>query len=374
MTAVVIRADASRQIGWGHVKRCLALAQALQSEGATVSLVARDSDIDLSGLCTGAGVRLLRLPMQDGVTAGDDAGQTLGVLTTDARPALAVVDHYQLDSRWHDRLRGAGIRVAVIDDLANRPLAGDWLIDPNPASDHAAKYAAVIQAPVPRIFGGPRYALLDAAYATQPRRAFDATVHRIGICMGGTDVGGFSALAWLACRASGFAGEIEVVSTRDNPSLAALQSLVAGDARTTLQLDLPNLAAFHARQDLEIGAGGGTSWERCCLGVPTLALVCADNQLQALRPLADAGVACVLDLRSSSDQGHADRVHDQLTAAIRELLDKPDVRARQSRLGRLWVDGLGTQRVAQALLHPAMLSAPSPTVQLTLNPLPTGAP
>ena len=58
MTFVAIRADASRAIGWGHVKRCLALAHALREAGASPILVSRPSDVAVDALCATAGVPL----------------------------------------------------------------------------------------------------------------------------------------------------------------------------------------------------------------------------------------------------------------------------------------------------------------------------
>lgn len=352
--AVAIRADASRAIGWGHVKRCLALAQALKAEGAMPRLVARRSDITIDALCAQAGVPLVELPAAVGpVSPTEDATLTIAALHGEPTP-LVIVDHYGLDVRWHEALRASGAHIAVIDDLADRPLSPDWLIDHNPAACHQVKYAAVLRRSC-TVLGGPRFALLDAAYARQPRPAFSATVRSIGIFLGGTDAGGFSALAWRACRAAGFTGAIEIATTRGNPHLAALQSLRAEDEHLTLTLDQPHLAAFHARHDLHIGAGGGASWERCCLGVPTIALICADNQRHAVLPLIGAGLVLGLDMTASTEADHL----RALTAAVHTLVHDAPQRKRQSELGRHWVDGLGASRVARTLLHTLVSTWPA---------------
>ena len=346
MIPVAIRADASRAIGWGHVKRCLALAHALHAEGASPMLVARQSDVAVEALCEEAGVPLHWLPASDGSAPSRslDAAQTLAACFKD-HPQLIVVDHYKLDRRWHDAVRTGGTRVVVIDDLADRPLAADLLVDPNPSTDHAAKYAGVMQRDA-LLLGGPRYALLDPIYALQPRPDFSDEVRSIGIFMGGTDAGGFSMQALKACRASGFTGPIEIATTSGNPALADLQGMVRLDPLALITLDQPNLARFHARHDLQIGAGGSASWERCCLGVPTLALICADNQRHAVLPLAEAGLVLAVDMI-----GAAASSHDALVKAIRSLIDDAPLRARQAETGRTWVDGLGAARVARALLE-----------------------
>lgn len=104
--------------------------------------------------------------------------------------------------------------------------------------------------------------------------------------MGGTDPGGISARVLAACRAAGFAGTIEVVSTSANSRLDALQQACAVDSAVTLTLDQPDLAGFFARHDLQIGAGGGATWERCCIGAPTVAMALVANQSAVVPGLA----------------------------------------------------------------------------------------
>jgi UDP-2,4-diacetamido-2,4,6-trideoxy-beta-L-altropyranose hydrolase len=196
----------------------------------------RRSDADGAALVTAAGFHWLTLPgpavgdaglAHDGwlpVTPEQDAADTVAVL--DGRPLHAVVvDHYALDARWHDAVRRAtGVALVAIDDLADRPLAVDLLVDPNPAADHAAKWHAVLRRPA-RLCTGPAHALLDRAYRRQPARPWHDRVACIGIFMGGTDPGAHSELAWLACRAhAGWTGPIESPPRRPTPACPRCRS------------------------------------------------------------------------------------------------------------------------------------------------------
>ena len=369
MKTVAVRADASRRIGLGHVKRCLALAQALQETDLDTVFLGRRSDADGAALVTAAGFRWLTLPgpavgdvglAHDGwlpVTPEQDAADTVAVL--DGRPLHAVVvDHYALDARWHDAVRRAtGAALVAIDDLADRPLAVDLLVDPNPAADHAAKWRAVLRRPA-RLCTGPAHALLDRAYRRQPPRPWYDRVACIGIFMGGTDPGAHSELAWLACRAhAGWTGPIAIATTSANARLPALQALCERDPGLRLVVDQPDLAAFHASHDLQIGAGGGALWERCALGVPTLALVTAPNQRLSVPLLADAGVVCGFDTVHTGPGTAA-----ELGAVIARLLAHPGERAALRRQALALVDGRGATRVAAAIaaLPCSSLLEPSP--------------
>jgi UDP-2,4-diacetamido-2,4,6-trideoxy-beta-L-altropyranose hydrolase len=213
------------------------------------------------------------------------------------------------------------------------------LVDPNHAADHRAKYSGRL-AGTPRMLAGPRHALLAPAYAGAPRLAWRDEVASIGIFMGGADAAGMSALALQACRRHArFDGPIEIATTSANPHLDALQRSGESDKRLTLTVDAPNLAAFFARHDLQIGAGGGATWERCCLGAPTLALRCAPNQDAVIPALAALGAVAALP-------DDAAPTAPAIGEAVRRLIDDPAARRRLSETSRALVDGRGAQRVA----------------------------
>lgn len=58
-----------------------------------------------------------------------------------------------------------------------------------------------------------------------------------------------------------------------------------------------HMAELMANADICIGDAGSTSWERCCLGLPTLMIILADNQKVIARKLEESGSAIVLSLQ-----------------------------------------------------------------------------
>ncbi len=344
---VVLRADASRDIGWGHVKRCLALAAALRQQGAAPLFVVAPSDLDLAALLQPGGFAWVVLDTAHGPPDNHlDALATVRALQGQ-QPALVLVDHYGLDARWHRAVAQATrARIAAIDDLGDRPLAVDLLIDHNPSHSHADKYRSVLPSNVQRCVG-PSFALIDSVYAQTPPAAWCDEVRRIGIFMGGTDPGHHSLLAWRACReVAGWDGPIELATTSANPHCAHWHAVAAQDSHLHLWLDRPHLADFHRSHDLQIGAGGGATWERCALGVPTVALVCAPNQRLSVPWLAAQGVVEAfeaVDPRPGQVQA--------LGALIAGLLDGPAQRAALRARSLALVDGQGARRVAEAMLQ-----------------------
>ena len=361
---IALRADASAQSGIGHVQRSLALGQALRACGAEVCLVTRRLDVNTAALTTVTQIDRIELasPAKPASIQSDvampiasewpgwnvDATETINALRQ-WHPDVVVADHYCIDTSWHREVAaGLGARLAAIDDLADRQLDVDWLIDHNQSADHRAKYAGHLR-PDTKLLCGPRYALLAPTYATAARYQFRPNVASIGIFLGGTDPAGLSFDALVACRdVAGFAGNIEVVTTRANPRLNELATTCRRWPSTTLTLDAPNLAAFFARHDLQIGAGGGASWERCCIGAPTLALVGASNQRLVVSELLRLGVVAALPSVESP-------TCTSIGLTVSRLLRSAEHRAELALRSQKLVDGLGARRVALHLAS-SMLS------------------
>jgi UDP-2,4-diacetamido-2,4,6-trideoxy-beta-L-altropyranose hydrolase len=353
MTRIAIRVDASTAVGTGHLKRCLSLAQALTDAGLEIRFVCRRIDTVASQVLgtDPCATRWLPAPTAAfapepeapphaawaGVPQIQDAADTSQALA-DWCPDAVVVDHYAFDARWHGRVRDAlGCRLLVIDDIADRALDADALLDPNWDADHHAKYAGLLQRE-PLWLCGPRFALLSSGYRNAARYVFCETVRSIGIFMGGTDPGGISARALTACRNAGFTGAVEVVSTAANPQLAELRNACQQDGQVTLTLDQPDLAGFFYRHDLQIGAGGGATWERCRIGAPTVALALVANQSAVVPGLAALGAVRAAD-------------EENLPGVLRQLIADPAARRSLAQRAGALVDGRGAQRVALALLH-----------------------
>jgi UDP-2,4-diacetamido-2,4,6-trideoxy-beta-L-altropyranose hydrolase len=358
---VCFRVDASAQMGTGHLKRCLFLAEGLTRAGASVCFVVRAIDAAATRVLADCAFDVRWLPEPPRVGGADSAHcvdpssraahrEWSGVTwEVDVRETVAavgsrrfdwlVLDHYSFDARWHRAAQQAlGGKLLVIDDLGDRPIAADVLVDPNWAEDHGRKYAAELTRPL-ALLGGPAYALLSARYRETGSYVFSDPVRSIGIFMGGADPQGASAKALRACRTANWKGAIEIVSTQANPSLQALSDACAADGAAALSLDMPDLAAFFCRHDIQIGAGGGASWERCFAGAPTIAVELADNQRAVLPGLAALGAIKLVELQA-------------LAHAVHEVIDDAAQRAALAAKARALVDGRGVQRVA-AVMHAA---------------------
>ena len=356
---VIFRADASLRIGTGHVVRCLTLAETLARRGATVEFVCRVMDGDLVDRIEERGFTVRRLPrLGSDASAGvdpslharwratdwrTDAEQTMAsVAASGARGTWIVTDHYGLDWRWQRHVRSQVARVFVIDDLANRRHDADLLLDQNYAAV-TGRYAGLVPTRC-RVLEGPRFALLEDDYraARSRMRRRTGACNRLMVFFGGADITNETSRLLRAIAISSLrALVVDVVIGDQNPHRKEVAELVARLPSARLHVQLSNLAGLMASADLAIGAGGTATWERCCLGLPSVLVATAANQMPTLRALADDGI--VMYLGRSADVTEADYVE-----AISRASDPTWLRRVAGRCQAL-VDGQGVERVARAM-------------------------
>jgi spore coat polysaccharide biosynthesis predicted glycosyltransferase SpsG len=113
-------------------------------------------------------------------------------------------------------------------------------------------------------------------------------------------------------------------------------------ANTTLHRGANNMAELMRQADLSIGAGGVMSWERCCLGLPVVAIGIAENQGEVLTALAAAGAIVHVGAAASATK-------EVIAQALHSLLGNPGQVRLMSETALALVDGAGAERVRRAI-------------------------
>ena len=329
---VVIRADASSTIGHGHVMRCLSLAHELRESGAECLFVSRPESGDLRDRIAQSGFD--QFPIAD--MSASTMAAALGAV--DLRPHWLIVDHYQLDREWESELRRDVRQIMAIDDRPTRPHDCDVLLDQNPPDENSAVDTSGAMALI-----GLEYALLRPEYRELRREARPRSgpVRRILITFGGSDRHGVTLSALRAVVAHTAADVmVDVVITSGIPDRAAIEAAARESSRVTIHIDLPTLAPLILAADLAIGAAGSTSWERLCLGLPSIVVTMSDNQVPIARFLDQLGLATWI--------GDAAVAAAALPAAIAKTVTT-GIDEAWSRRCLSYVDGKGASRVAAVL-------------------------
>jgi spore coat polysaccharide biosynthesis predicted glycosyltransferase SpsG len=165
-------------------------------------------------------------------------------------------------------------------------------------------------------------------------------VERIFVSLGMTDIGGITAWAVRAALDAGLEAEIAVTIDSRAKSLPQLKSLAEDDPRLVLYTDCRDMCTLMVDSDIAVGAGGTTSWERCCLGLPTIIMVIAPNQARIARNLARIGAAELLPDRDAA----------ALAASLRRLAADQAARTAMSRTAAALTDGMGAKKLAEILI------------------------
>jgi UDP-2,4-diacetamido-2,4,6-trideoxy-beta-L-altropyranose hydrolase len=341
---VAIRADASSRIGSGHVMRCKTLADELRRRGADVRFVCREQPGNLIHVLSAAGYRVAVLPPLADVDQSVDAEETIAALEGFA-PDWLSVDHYGLDEEWESWVRHHADRLFVIDDLANRRHACDALLDQNHLDDETPhRYRGLVPEQCHCVFG-PGYALLQPLF-WQLRRSLsprDGFVRRLLVFFGAVDSRKQTVKVLQGLQASEFADvAIDVVVGHANSDAPEIERLVIARPGATLYRELPSLAGLMARADMMLGAGGTTTWERCCLGLPSIVAITAANQERFTTAVAAMGA------QYSLGQAATLSASDWVTA-LREFRGSPERVRACAAAARLMTDGLGVYRVVTTL-------------------------
>ena len=347
---VAVRADASPALGGGHIMRCLVLALALREHGAEVVFLSRRETREAVPALTQAALPVLTV-------GSDDPADAIAALTSHwgAKCDVLIVDSYALGLETEQQLRRIADRIVVLDDLTNRHHDCDLLLDQT-YGRAPQDYAPLVPKHC-RVLAGSRYALLRPEFSrlrtsALARRASCGPVERILISMGLTDLGGITAQAVRAVLDANLGAAIDVVLGLQAPSYEPLRAAAQHHRELRLHVTTPAISQLMVEADLAVGAAGSTMWERCCLGLPTIALVIADNQRFAAQQLHDAGSCLALDARAQPPTG--------LTAAIRQLAQDQQQRREMSSRASEVCDGLGVYRVLEELLRlgcPARIGA-----------------
>ncbi len=293
---VEIVADGGGPLGFGHLGRCLAVADALGSDA--VFTVAEG---EASAFVSARGGRV-------------DGAAEAGVVLLDRRPPVEVKEVEAQQAR--------GRRVALLDDLGPARAHADLVIDPPTAASWPPAAGQRLS--------GFEHALIraDILAARAPR----PTGRHVLLGLGGSDPLGLTPA--LASALAGF--ELEVaLGPGYRAALPAHGRVLDSPAEWSSAL---------ARADLVVCGFGHSLLEAAALGVPAIAVVFLEEHVPHARAFCAKGTATPIEMLDGP-RG------PELAALVREQLDDPEALRAAGRRAAELVDGRGAERVAAALRH-----------------------
>lgn len=352
---VTFRVDASSEIGTGHISRCLNLAYELKRRGAKCNFISQDMPEYFISQIKSQGHSHYSLRAANHFPAFNkdpiglscpaesqlaDAQKTLNLIADDIQDWI-VVDHYSLDINWELRVKCSSKRLMVIDDMANRQHACELLLDQNMQDKKQSRYREKVGQNCKTLLG-PKFALLRSEFSELHKVALERSgqIHRILIFFGGVDSKNHTIEAMNALINLRIEVSVDVVIGLQHPFIDDVKKLCSQHA-FSLHIQTKRMAELILQSDLCIGSGGVITWERCCLGLPSLTYAIAENQEEVVRVAALNGLIYA--------PNPTDFLGDSIELHLRVLLENQNILKLISSNGINAVDGNGAKRVAQAM-------------------------
>lgn len=313
---------ANQAIGTGHLRRCLTLSDEFTRRGVEVQYWIYHGDPQLrSWLSTHS----------ETATIARELSLERGIEEASGNP-IAVVDTYDAGQSNLAALLVRGVKVLVVDDLADRPLPATWLL--NSCVREPARYAGLTQG---SLLLGPQYALLRPQFRCLPKRVVAENVTKVLLTFGGSDI--LNLRGRIMRLLNHYPDRLHIRVVR-----GALSEVNSSASHHEVEVfhDVEDMADLMCWADVAIAAAGQTGFELAATGCPALCLRVADNQQFTGDLFSVLGVAAVCDARSITDEG--------LKTVIRDLFADYPERKKMAEKGPLVIDGCGVERVADTIL------------------------
>ena len=343
-STLFIRADASVYIGTGHIMRMIALGQAWQAQGGEVYFLCAEITPALEQRLASEGFHLLRIDATLG--SQEDLSDTMHLiaetLQADRQNARVVLDGYHFGSDYQLGIKAAGFKLLVVDDYGHADFYhADWVLNQN-ISAREELYAK--RSPATKLLLGPKFAMLRKEFLAYKgwQREIAPVAEKILVTLGGSDPDNVTlkviqALIDLDLHA-------KVVIGGSNPHLCEIENFIQSQNDSTALIEVvvnaTNMPELMAWADVAITAAGSTCWELAFMGLPSMFVILAENQLEIAMQLDAEGFGICLG-------NWGGLKNDKLAEAISALARDNNFLKIVSKIGRGLVDGEGTAAICK---------------------------
>jgi UDP-2,4-diacetamido-2,4,6-trideoxy-beta-L-altropyranose hydrolase len=358
--AIVFRVDASSLIGAGHFSRCLCLAIKLIEMNADVYFVCRNLSAAYESQLKKQGIHLIALCSDQSsisekstghlthshwleVSQEIDANDTIDAIKSLNREIVClIIDHYALDQTYEKLVKKHVSKIVVIDDIADRVHECDILIDQN--NTDTSRYKNLIPAGCKQLLG-PYYCILrDEFIETREKFSYNPEENKnIVVSMGAADpVNATLDIVKSLSHNDYISPFLRVIVGFLNPNKEQIEWVCK---KNNIQV-LSNLSLISqelVQAKFVIGASGVSAWERCYLGIPSLMIAIADNQVPIAKILHEQEAAIFLGV-------HSDIKWDNFNKTVESICYNSKRLIEISKNAQSIVDGLGATRIACYIL------------------------
>ncbi|MDP3467532.1 MAG: UDP-2,4-diacetamido-2,4,6-trideoxy-beta-L-altropyranose hydrolase [Daejeonella sp.] len=261
---IYIRTDGSLSIGLGHLMRCIALAQMLNSEFEPI-FVCRHIPESIKDDLNKAGFEVIFIESEDDFYS----------LISDKD--MVVLDGYSFDIEYQKKVKSLSGKLIYIDDLHETEFVADLIINHAPGvsqSDYRATKSTQFAL-------GLDYVLLRPAFLEQAQKKRRiSTIQSAMICFGGGDYKNLTLSTTKAIIPFEQFREIVVITGPAYDQMESLKSLVGKDIRIKHHhsINEDEMLALMLRSELAIVPSSGILFEALAAGCIVISGTYAENQ------------------------------------------------------------------------------------------------
>lgn len=361
MPNIAFRADGGKNVGMGHVMRCLSLAHAFQRKGHKVYFFSKlDEGIEK---VRRENFDVIRLPSVEQETEGffygnpdhlaDEANEIIGLLSK-YQIDIFLIDSYNVSEEYFLALKSYVSRLVYIDDVNKFSYPVDIIINGNITGEylgyrkHNEKQLLLL---------GPSYNMIRSEFSNLPLRIVNEKVEEIMLTTGGADPyyttgkllnillhnEQFNKFRFNVLVGSGFTNSRDLVKLRqshDNVFLYANSALAANFP----DIIYSEVSLIMLRSDLAISAGGSTLYEFAACGTPVMAFILADNQEFIVHKMDELGYVKNLGWYNQMDDY-------QIIDSLKDMINNYQRRKEMSRKGQRLLDGKGSEKIVRSIIR-----------------------
>ena len=337
---LLIRADANSEMGVGHVMRCLGLAQNWKKQHGEVLFILNETNPAIQQRLAQENINTRVLNTPSG--GSEDAAQTARLIQEHGAKII-LVDGYQFKKSWFQTVRNTSVKIVLWTDFPQDDfLPVDIILNQNP---HAQEADYQIISPRAHILTGLNYLVLRKEFLSNhhARRKRDQGLKKILITMGGGDVSNDTLKILKALENLDLTHlEISIIVGYNNKNREEI--IQEAQRHKTVHVISPqqDFASFTRDFDLAITGGGATLWELAYLGLPSLALVVAENQVPLAHSADQLGISVNLGWNK-------DFTVQDFVAHFKNLFNNPNLLKEMSSRGLNLIDGEGVVRVSEEI-------------------------
>ena len=274
---ILFRTDGHKDIGIGHIVRCLALGDMLRDD-FQIAFACQKRDDDVLDTVRKEGFNLIRLPVEDDYDADAET-----LLKYSDENTILILDGYRFRETYQRTVRPHCHKLVCIDDIHSYHFYADVIIN---HSEHS-KYVEYSCEPHTRLCLGAEYALLRKPFLENAdfKRDIEKPIENVMICMGGADPENQTLRILRALELTKFSLTVNVIVGVANPNYQKILRWINENGNSEFSIHLlSNLSASEMceqfmENDFLFTPGSTTSWEACCIGIPMIVGMIADNQM-----------------------------------------------------------------------------------------------